>query len=147
VTSGVLHECTWSASSGQAPRGAEPVIPLSTASPTTSTLVASVPSEQPQGPILPTATLTPPTVVYPLYHIPEDQTRAAKEAMIQAEQMMRRTKEAYEASKLAYDASSALHANVRVSAIVSSFSIEFLSILTLHPLGVFVWCILAFFLE
>jgi hypothetical protein len=66
--------------------------------------------------------------------------------MIQAEHMMRRTKEAYEASKMAYDASSALHANVRVSAIVSSFLIEFLSILTRHPLGVFFWWILAFFL-
>ena len=57
--------------------------------------------------------------------------------MIQAGQMMLRTKEAYEASKLAYDGSTALRANVRVSAIVSSFPIEFLSILTLHPLGLF----------
>jgi hypothetical protein len=88
---------------------------------------------------------TPPTVVYPLYRVPEDQTGAAKEAMIQAEHMMRRTKEVYEASKMAYDASSALHANVRVSAIVSSFPIEFLSILTRHP--VFFWWILAFLLE
>jgi hypothetical protein len=57
--------------------------------------------------------------------------------MIQAGQMMLRTKEAYEASKLAYDASSALQANVRVSGIVSSFPIEFLSVLILHPLGCF----------
>ena len=55
--------------------------------------------------------------------VPEDQIGAGKEAMIQAEQMMMRTKEAYEASRLAYDASSALHANVRVSGIVSSFPI------------------------
>ena len=40
---------------------------------------------------------------------------------MQAEHMMQRTKEAYEASKLAYDASSALRANVQVSALVSAF--------------------------
>ncbi|KAE8818134.1 hypothetical protein D1007_04003 [Hordeum vulgare] len=47
----------------------------------------------------------------------EDHTGAAKEAMIQAEQMIQQTKEAYEARKLAYDARSVLQANVRVSAI------------------------------
>ena len=40
---------------------------------------------------------------------------------MQAEYMVLRTKEAYEASKLAYDASSALRANVQVSALVSAF--------------------------
>ena len=40
---------------------------------------------------------------------------------MQAEHMMQRTKEAYEASKLAYDASLALWANVQVSALVSAF--------------------------
>ena len=95
---GVEGECTRSGSLGQAHRGAEIVIPLSTAPPAISTLVASVSSEQPQAPILPTVTSTPLTAVYPLYRVPEDQTGAAKEAMIQAEQMMRRTKEAYEVS-------------------------------------------------
>jgi hypothetical protein len=130
--------------SDQTPRGttaATPptlVTPLSSAPPATSTLVASAPIGQSQAP--PAAPVTAPThstPAYPLYHVPEDQTGAAKEAMIQAGQMMLRTKEAYEASKLAYDASSALQANVRVSAIVSSFPIEFLSVLILHPLGVF----------
>ena len=41
---------------------------------------------------------------------------------MQAEHMMQRTKEVYEASKLAYNASSALQANVQVSAAVSAFS-------------------------
>ncbi|KAE8778667.1 hypothetical protein D1007_48434 [Hordeum vulgare] len=50
-----------------------------------------------------------------LQHILEDQTGAGKEAMIQAHQMMMQTKEANEASRLAYDASSTLHANVRKS--------------------------------
>ena len=40
---------------------------------------------------------------------------------MQAEYMMLRTKEAYEASKLAYDASSVLRANVQVSTLVSAF--------------------------
>ncbi|KAE8820335.1 hypothetical protein D1007_01764 [Hordeum vulgare] len=60
---------------------------------------------------------TPSTLAYSMQHVPGDQTGAAKEAMIQARQMMQRTKEAYEASKLAYDASSVLQANIRVSAI------------------------------
>jgi hypothetical protein len=119
----------------QAPRG--PIVPLSTAPPATSTVVTPTSSGPPQVAILPTATLTPPTAAYPLHRVPEDQTGAAKEAMIQAEQMMRRTKDAYEASKMAYDASAALHANVRVSGIVSSFPIEFLLNLNRHPLGVF----------
>ena len=54
-----------------------------------------------------------------LHHIPEDQTGAAKEAMIQAGLMMDRLKVVYENSKAAYDASSALQTNVRVSGIVS----------------------------
>ena len=41
---------------------------------------------------------------------------------MQAELMMQRTKEAYEASKLAYDASTALRENVQVSALISAFS-------------------------
>lgn len=67
---------------------------------------------------------TPPMRAFSLQRVPV-QTGAGKEAMIQAEQMMMQTKEAYEANKLAYDAISALRANVRVSGIVSSFPIEF----------------------
>jgi hypothetical protein len=92
-----------------------------------------------QAPVLLAVSPLPPQSTFSLYHVPEDQTGAAKEAMIQAEHMMRHTKEAYEASKLAYDASSALRANVRVSALVSSFLIVTFSVyldLTLHPLGV-----------
>jgi hypothetical protein len=92
-----------------------------------------------QAPVLLTVSLLPLKSTFSLYRVPEDQTGAAKEAMIQAEHMMRHTKEAYEASKLAYDASSALRANVRVSALVSSFLIVTFFVyldLTLHPLGV-----------
>src|SRR6266566_2932542 len=74
-----------------------------------------------QMPILPTAPLLSSQTIFSLHRVPEDQTGAAKEAMMQAAHMMRRTKEAYEASKLAYDASSALRANVQVSALVSAF--------------------------
>ena len=123
-------------SSRQTPRGSTAATPLalvaslSSAPPATSILVTSTLVGQSQAP--PAAPVTAParsTPAYPLYHVPEDQTGAAKEAMIQAGQMMLRTKEAYDASKLAYDASSALQANVRVSGIVSSFPIEFLSVL------------------
>ncbi|KAE8772518.1 hypothetical protein D1007_55477 [Hordeum vulgare] len=52
-------------------------------------------------------------LAYPLHRVLGDHAGAAKEAMIQVEHMMLQTKEAYEASKLAYDARSALQANVR----------------------------------
>lgn len=121
-------------------------VPQSSAPPAPSALVVSAPIGQLQATLVTSAAApTHPTPAFSLHRVPEDQTGAGKEAMIQAEQMILRVKEAYEASKLAYDASSALRANVRVSAIVSSFLIEFLSILTLHPLGVFFWCILACF--
>ena len=71
--------------------------------------------------VLVTASPAPSQTIFSLHHFPEDQTGAAKEAMIQAEHMMQWTKEAYEASKLAYDASSALRVNVQVSALVSAF--------------------------
>ena len=83
-----------------------------------------VPASQapaPEAPVLQTASPAPSQTMFSLHPTPEDQTGAAKEAMIQAEHMMQRTKEAYEASKLAYDASSALRANVQVSALVSAF--------------------------
>ena len=57
--------------------------------------------------------------------------------MIEAEFMMLRTKEAYEASKLAYDASSALRANVQVSALVSAFLLESLPYLDFYTHWVF----------
>jgi len=81
-----------------------------------------------QAPVLLTASPHPSQTIFSLHRVPEDQTGAAKEAMIQAEHMMRHTKEAYEASKLAYDASSALRANVQVSALVSAFLIVLLSV-------------------
>jgi len=83
-----------------------------------------VPAVQAPAPKAPVLQITPPgpsQTIFTLHRTPEDQTGAAKEAMIQAEFMMLRTKEAYEASKLAYDASSALRANVQVSALVSAF--------------------------
>ena len=76
----------------------------------------------PEAPVLQTASPAPSQTLFSLHRTPEDQTGAAKEAMMQAELMMQRTKEAYEASKLAYDASTALRANVQVSALVSAFS-------------------------
>ena len=54
-----------------------------------------------------------------MHHVLEDQVGVAKEAMIQAGLMMDRLKVVYDTSKAAYDASSALQANVRVSGIIS----------------------------
>ena len=75
----------------------------------------------PEAPVLQTTLPGPSQTIFTLHRTPEDQTGAAKEAMMQAEYMMLRTKEAYAASKLAYDASSALRANIQVSALVSAF--------------------------
>lgn len=93
---------------------------LLTAPPTGSIVVTTVPTAPPLATrVITDAIPTPSILAYSMQHVPEDQTGAAKEAMIQAGLMMQRTKEAYEASKLAYDASSVLQANIRVSATVS----------------------------
>ena len=99
-----------------------------TATPTTIAIELASPPPAPvfqaPAPEAPVLQITPPgpsQTIFTLHRTPEDQTGAAKEAMMQAEYMMLRTKEAYEASKLAYDASSALRANVQVSALVSAF--------------------------
>ena len=82
---------------------------------------------------------TPSQNVSTLHHVLENQTGASKEAMIQANLMMQRLKEAYESSKLAYDASTTFQANVRVSANVSCFLIGFFPFCldSVHSLRVF----------
>ena len=102
-------------------RSADPAAPSPTEPASAPDLMTVELANPPQAPVSQVVSPLPPQTTFPLYLIPEDQTGAAKEAMIQAEHMMQHTKEAYEASKLAYDASSALRANVRVSALVSSF--------------------------
>ena len=57
--------------------------------------------------------------MFAAYPVLEDQVGAAKEAMLQAGLMMDQQIVVYDNSKAAYDASSALQANVRVSGIVS----------------------------
>jgi hypothetical protein len=81
-------------------------IPLSTDQPPVSIVQTSGPTRHSQPLIT-------------LHHVPEDQIGAAKEAMIQAGLMMDRLKVVCETSKAAYDASSALQTNVRVSGTVS----------------------------
>ena len=100
-------------------RSAISTAPLSSAPPLVSTLPASGPAGQSQLLIPPTASSTPASTVFTLHHVPEDQDGASKEAMIQAGLVMDRLKVVYDTSKAAYDASSALQANVRVSGIVS----------------------------
>ena len=104
---------------GSSQAGAISTALLSTTLPLVSTLPASGLAGQSQVLIPPTVSSTPVSNVFTLHHVPEDQAGASKGAMIQANLMMQHLKEVYEGSKLAYDASIALQANVRVSAIVS----------------------------
>ena len=69
------------------------VVPLSSAQPSAST------SKIPAG---------PPSSLFTVHHVPEDQVGAAKEAIRQAGIMMEQMKVVREASQAAYDASSAL---------------------------------------
>ena len=57
----------------------------------------------------------PPTPLFVTHHIPEDPVGTTKEAILQAGFMMDQMKVVHEASKAAYDASSALQINVKVS--------------------------------
>ncbi|XBH63269.1 hypothetical protein VPH35_117289 [Triticum aestivum] len=54
-----------------------------------------------------------PSPLFTTHHVPEDQVGAAKEAIRQAGLMMEQMKVVHEASQAAYDASSALQANVQ----------------------------------
>ena len=74
-------------------------VPLSSAQPSAST--AQIPAD-------------PPSSLFTVHHIPEDQVGAAKEAIRQAGIMMEQMKVVREASQAAYDASSALQSNVQV---------------------------------
>ena len=91
------------------------VDPRSTGRPLASTTQASGPIAQPQAPTPPATSSAP----FVMHHVPEDQVGAAREAKIQAGQMMDRLKVVYDTSKAPYDASSTLRANVRVSGTVS----------------------------
>ena len=75
-------------------------VPLSSAQPSAST--AQAPAD-------------PPSSLFIAHHVPEDQVGAAKEAIRQAGIMMEQMKVVREAGQAAYDASSALQANVQVS--------------------------------
>ena len=53
--------------------------------------------------------------LFAAHHTPDDPTGAAKEAILQANLMMEQMKVVHEASQATYNASSALHVNVKVS--------------------------------
>ena len=50
-----------------------------------------------------------------MHHTPDDPAGATREALLQANLMMEQMKIVHEASQAAYNASSALHVNVKVS--------------------------------
>ena len=56
-----------------------------------------------------------PSSLFAAHHTPDDPTGAAKEAILQANLMMEQMKVVHEASQATYNASSALHVNVKVS--------------------------------
>ena len=62
-----------------------------------------------------TAPTVPPTPLFVAHHVPEDLEGAPKEAIFQAGFMMEQMKVVHDASKVAYDVSSALQTNVKVS--------------------------------
>ena len=91
------------------------VDPVSTDRPSASTAQVLAPSVQLHASD-PLATSTvPPTPLFVTHHVPEDLVSAAKEAIRQEGFMMEQMKVVHEASKAAYDASSALQTNVQVS--------------------------------
>ena len=61
----------------------------------------------------PSSSTAEPPSLFATHHVPEDQVGAAKEAIRQAGIMMEKVKAIREASKAAYDASSALQSNVQ----------------------------------
>ena len=63
----------------------------------------------------PSSSSADPPSLFSMYHVPEDQVSAAKEAIRQAGIMMEQVKAIRTASQAAYDASSALQSNVQVS--------------------------------
>ena len=59
--------------------------------------------------------IVPPLSLFAAHHTPDDPGSAAKEAIVQANVMMEQMKVVHEASQAAYNASSALHVNVKFS--------------------------------
>nr|XP_020162659.1 uncharacterized protein LOC109748012 [Aegilops tauschii subsp. strangulata] len=89
------------------------VHPMSTAQPSVSTIQPPAPTAQPQTSVLGATSSVPPTPLFATHHVSENEVSATKEVVSQAGLMMERMKVVYETSKAAYDASSALQANVQ----------------------------------
>ena len=89
--------------------------PVLTDRPSASTGQVLAPSVQLHASDPLAASPIPPTPLFVTHHVPKDQVSAAKEAIRQAGLMMEQMKVVHEASKAAYDASSALQTNVQVS--------------------------------
>ena len=90
-------------------------IPLSSEHPSASTAHAPVSSVQLLVSDSQAAATAPSTSLFAAHPAPEDPVSAAKEAIRQAGLMMEQMKVVREVSQAAYDASSALQANVQVS--------------------------------
>jgi hypothetical protein len=94
---------------------------VSTDHPSASTAHVPVPSVQVHASDPLVASTVPQTPLFVTHHVPEDQVSAAKEAIRQAGLMMEQMKVVHEASKSAYNASSALQTNVQVSCFPTDF--------------------------
>ena len=69
------------------------------------------------------APTVPPSSLFAAHHTPDDPASVAKEAILQENLMMEQMKVVHEASQAAYNASSALHVNVKVSGFLTDLSI------------------------
>ena len=90
------------------------VVPVSSGRPSSSTVPVPASSVQHHALDPQAAATEPSTPFFTTHHVPEDPVSAAKEAIRQAGLMMEQMKVVHEASKAAYDASSALQTNVQV---------------------------------
>jgi hypothetical protein len=103
-------------------------IPLSSGRPSASTAQAPASSAQLHASSSQAAAADPPSPLFTAHHVPEDQVSAAKEAIRQAGIMMEQMKVVREASQAAYDASSALQANVQVSLLPTELHLDACSV-------------------
>ena len=90
-------------------------VPLSSERPASSTVPVFSSAVQLHASELQAAASAPSILFFTTHHVPESHADAAAEAICQAGIMMEQVKVVHEASQAGYNASSALHVNVKVS--------------------------------
>ena len=90
-------------------------VPVSSERPSSSTVHVPTSSFQRHALDSQAAAIEPTTPFFTTHHVPEDQASAAAKAIRHAGLMMERLKTVHKNSKVAYDASATLRANIQVS--------------------------------